>query len=93
MRNVLKHEKKLYILETDVPEEEHLASAPKAERDAYKKHINDVNESACLMLATINSELQKKHENMIIFYMIEPLNMIYQEQARHERFEVSKALF
>jgi hypothetical protein len=45
------------------------------------------------MLATMNSELQKQHENMAAFDMIEHLKMLYQEQARHERFEVSKALF
>ena len=45
------------------------------------------------MLATMNSELQKQHENMATFDMIEHLKMLYQEQERHERFEVSKALF
>jgi len=80
-------------LETPVPEEEPPSSAPKAERDAYKKHVDDANETACLMLATMNSELQKQHENMAAFDMIEHLKMLYQEQARHERFEVSKALF
>ncbi|KAI5437995.1 hypothetical protein KIW84_023937 [Lathyrus oleraceus] len=93
LRIALKHDRKLYILEKPVPEEEPLNSAPKAERDAYKKHVDDANETACLMLATMNSELQKQHENMAVFDMIEHLNMLYQEQARHERFEVSKALF
>ncbi|KAI5433022.1 hypothetical protein KIW84_020354 [Lathyrus oleraceus] len=69
------------------------SSAPKAKRDAYKKHVDDVNETACLMLATMNSELQKQHDNMAAFDMIEHLKMLYQEQARHKRFEVSKALF
>ncbi|KAI5438025.1 hypothetical protein KIW84_023949 [Lathyrus oleraceus] len=64
MRIILKHDKKLYVLETPVPEEEPPSSAPKAERDAYKKHVDDANETSCLMLATMNSELQKQHENM-----------------------------
>ncbi|KAI5431046.1 hypothetical protein KIW84_035266 [Lathyrus oleraceus] len=51
--------RKLYVLEKPVPEEEPSSSAPKAERDAYKKHVDDANETACLMLATMNSELQK----------------------------------
>ena len=62
-------------METPVPEEEPPSSAPKAERDAYKKHVDDAN------------------ENMAAFDMIEHLKMLYQEQARHERFEVSKAFF
>ncbi|PNX85475.1 copia protein (gag-int-pol protein), partial [Trifolium pratense] len=45
------------------------------------------------MLATMTAELQKQHENMAAFDMIEHLKTLYQEQARHERFDVSKALF
>ncbi|KAI5435228.1 hypothetical protein KIW84_021878 [Lathyrus oleraceus] len=54
LRIVLKHDKKLYVLETPVPQEEPPSSALKAERDAYKKHVDDANETACLMLATMN---------------------------------------
>jgi hypothetical protein len=93
LRTVLKHDRKLHVLEKPVPEEEPPSFAPKAERDVYKKHVDDANETACLMLATMNSELQKQHENMSAFDMIEHLKLLYQEQARHERFEVSKALF
>jgi hypothetical protein len=59
LRIVLKHDRKLYVLEKLVPEEEPLSSAPKEERDDYEKHVDDANETACLMLATMNSELQK----------------------------------
>ncbi|PKI51371.1 hypothetical protein CRG98_028232 [Punica granatum] len=38
-------------------------------------------------------ELQKQHENMRAHDMIVHLRQLYQEQARHERFEISKALF
>ncbi|KAI5411381.1 hypothetical protein KIW84_056459 [Lathyrus oleraceus] len=75
----------MYVLEKPVPEEEPPSSAPKAGRDAYKKHVDDASETACLMLATMNSELQKQHENMATFDMIKHLKMLYQEQARHER--------
>ncbi|KAI5438121.1 hypothetical protein KIW84_024023 [Lathyrus oleraceus] len=50
LRIVLKHDRKLYVLEKPVSEEEPPSSAPKAERDAYKKHVDDANETACLML-------------------------------------------
>ncbi|KAI5446084.1 hypothetical protein KIW84_014069 [Lathyrus oleraceus] len=55
MRIVLQHDRKLYVLEKPVREEQPPSFAPKAERDAYKKHVNDANETACLMLATMNS--------------------------------------
>ncbi|PKI52912.1 hypothetical protein CRG98_026743, partial [Punica granatum] len=41
----------------------------------------------------MDSELQKQHENMKVYDMIVHLRQLYQEQARHERFEISKALF
>ncbi|KAI5387652.1 hypothetical protein KIW84_073656 [Lathyrus oleraceus] len=93
LRIVLKHDRKLYVLEKPVPEEEPPSSAPKEERDAYKKLVDDANETACIMLATMNSELQKQHENMATFDMIKHLKMLYQEQARHERFEFQKPFF
>ncbi|WJX77911.1 hypothetical protein P8452_61179 [Trifolium repens] len=93
LRIVLKHDNKLYALEEPVPEEEPANNAPRAKKDAYKKHVEDANEAACLMLATMNSELQKQHENMNAVEMIEHLKTLYAEQARHERFEVSKSLF
>ena len=93
LRIVLKQERKMYVLEGPLPEEAPAANAPRAERDAYAKHQNDAIDVGCLMLATMNSELQKQHEEMVAFDMIEHLKELYQEQARHERFETSKALF
>ncbi|KAK2382606.1 hypothetical protein QL285_070128 [Trifolium repens] len=93
LRIVLKNEKNLYVLEEPVPEEAPASSATRAEKDAYKKHVDDTLEVSCLMLATMNSELQKQHENRDAFTMIGHLKMLYEEQARHERFEVSKTLF
>ncbi|KAK8600565.1 hypothetical protein V6N12_050418 [Hibiscus sabdariffa] len=45
------------------------------------------------LLATMNSELQKQHENMVAYEMIQNLKEIYEGQARQERYETSKALF
>ncbi|PNX91697.1 hypothetical protein L195_g047830, partial [Trifolium pratense] len=84
---------KLYVLDEPLHEEAPPVGAPRAKRDAYSKHFNDVVEVSCIMLATMTVELQKQHENMVAFNMIEHLKTLYQEQARHERFDVSKALF
>ena len=54
---VLTQERKLYVLDGLVPEQPPLSSAPRADRDAYQKHLNDVVDVGCLMLATMNSEL------------------------------------
>ncbi|KAK8610699.1 hypothetical protein V6N13_081855 [Hibiscus sabdariffa] len=47
----------------------------------------------CLMLATMTPELQKQHEYMVAYEMIQNLKEIYEGQARQERYETSKALF
>ena len=44
------------------------------------------------MLTTMNSELQKKFEEMEAFDMMVHLEGIFQEQARRERFTTTKAL-
>ena len=44
------------------------------------------------MLATMSSELQKDLENMEAYDMIFNLKEIFQQQARKERYETTKAL-
>ena len=92
LRIVLKQERKLYIIEQLVPNEPP-TNASRADRDAYKKHLDDMVDVGCLMLATMNPELQKQHEDMVAYEMIEHLKELYQGQARQERFDISKALF
>ncbi|KAK9002668.1 hypothetical protein V6N11_060252 [Hibiscus sabdariffa] len=48
---------------------------------------------SCLMLATMSPELQKQHEDMNAYNMIQNLKEIYKGQARKERYETSKVLF
>ncbi|KAG8481078.1 hypothetical protein CXB51_025801 [Gossypium anomalum] len=65
----------------------------RADKDAYKKHLDEMVDVRCLMLATMNSELQKQHEDMVAYDMIEHLKELYRGQARQERFDISNALF
>ncbi|XP_017621219.1 uncharacterized protein LOC108465401 [Gossypium arboreum] len=92
LRIVLKQERKLYVIEQPLPNEP-LANASRADRDAYKKHFDDMVDVGCLMLATMNPELQKQYEDMVAYDMIEHLKELYQGQSRKERFNISKALF
>ncbi|XP_052885251.1 uncharacterized protein LOC128293778 [Gossypium arboreum] len=92
LRIVLKQERKLYVSEKSLPDEPP-ANASRADKDAYKKHLDDMVGVGCLMLATMNPELQKQHEDMVAYDMIEHLKELYQGQARQERFVISKALF
>lgn len=68
MRIVLKHEKMVYVLEGPIVLEPPTNS--KVEKDAYKKRQDDVLDVSYIMLATMNSRLQKQHKNMEAFDMI-----------------------
>ncbi|XP_017613650.1 uncharacterized protein LOC108458763 [Gossypium arboreum] len=92
LRIVLKQERKLYVIEKPLPDEPP-ANASRADKDAYKKHLDEMVNVGCLMLATMNPEFQKQHEDMVAYDMIEHLKELYQGQARQERFDISKALF
>ena len=56
LRIILKHEKKLYVLDQPIPEEPP-ANALRDQRDAYRKHSDDSLEVGCLMLATMSPDL------------------------------------
>ena len=89
---VLKQERKEYVIEEPVPIEP-AANAPRAEKDNYKKHMEDMIDVDCLMLATMSPELQKQHEDFLAYEMLQNLREIYEGQAHQERYETSKALF
>ncbi|KAL4362694.1 hypothetical protein GQ457_04G021260 [Hibiscus cannabinus] len=89
---VLKHERKEYVIEEPIPNDPGV-NAPRADKDKFKKHMDDMVYVRCLMLATMTLELQKQHEDMVSYEMIQNLKDIYEEQARQERYETSKALF
>ena len=57
LRIVLKQERKMYVLDNEIPNEPPANNALQAERDAYSKHLNDFVDVTCLMLTTMNSEL------------------------------------
>ncbi|KAE8645946.1 hypothetical protein Csa_018204, partial [Cucumis sativus] len=50
-------ERKLYILDEALPNEEPGARATKAQKNAYSKHYNVYIDVTCLMLACMNSKL------------------------------------
>ncbi|KAK8701847.1 hypothetical protein V6N13_020225 [Hibiscus sabdariffa] len=92
LRIVLKQERKEYVIEEPVPDEP-AVNAPRADKDKFKKHMDDILDVRCLMLATMTPELQKEHEDIVAYEMIQILKEIYEGQARQERYETSKALF
>jgi hypothetical protein len=84
--------KKKYILETTYPDEP-ADNASDADRSAYEKHTNDSLDDSCLMLATMSSELPKQYEYTDAHTMVVGLRGMFMNQARVERYEISKSLF
>ena len=92
LRIVLRQEKKEYVLEqpypNDLPD-----NATDADRTAYEKHIDDAVNMSCLMLATMSPDLQKQYEHTDGYNMIGELCGMFENQARVERYNISKSLF
>ena len=91
LRIVLRQERKEYILDQPIPKEP-AANAPRAQKDAYNKHLNDSVDVTCLMLGCMESELQKQLMEMEAYTMIGHLKEMFQEKAKTERFNTIKAL-
>ncbi|KAL4353174.1 hypothetical protein GQ457_06G018450 [Hibiscus cannabinus] len=80
MRIVLNQEKKEYVIKEPVSNEPD-TNAPRANKHKFKKHMDDMLDVGCLMLATMTSKLQKQHEYMVAYEMIQNLKEIFERQA------------
>jgi len=87
IRMITRYEDKEYVLDEklekiipDVATPEELAAFEAHERDATKVH--------CIMLATMNLELQKSYEDMYPYEMHQDLLDRYHQSARQERYEI-----
>ena len=76
LRIVLKQERKEYILDQSVPDEP-ATNAPKAQKDAYSKHLNDSIDVTCLMLGCMDSNLQKQLMEMDAYTIIGHLKEMF----------------
>jgi hypothetical protein len=93
LRIVLRQEKKEYVLDTPCPDEPQNVAHNTSAYRAYVKHADDSVDVQCLMLACMNSELQKQYETTNPYDMIIGLRGMFENQARVDRFNTSKSLF
>jgi hypothetical protein len=92
VRIFLKQEKKLYVLENLVPN----APAKDAEEEVkneYQSHVDDDEQAAYVMLASMSPELQRQRENMDAHAMIMHLKELFEWTNKTKRYEYSKELF
>jgi hypothetical protein len=85
-------EKTEYVLSELYPEDLP-AGLSATNRKAYEKRCNDVLNVSYLMLATMSPDLQKQYEHVDAYTMIQGLHGTFENQARAERYNISKALF
>ena len=76
LRIAVMQERKLYVLDEPIHKEP-TVNAPRAQRDTYIKHQNDSVDVKGLMLATMESELQKQMVDIEAFIMIARLKEMF----------------
>ena len=78
LRIILRQECKSYIIDIPPPAPS-AANATRAQQNDYHKRIDDATDVVSLMLEKMNVELQKQHEHMDAFSMLEHLKTMFQE--------------
>ncbi|KAI3522610.1 hypothetical protein L1887_00532 [Cichorium endivia] len=82
----LRFEHKEYVLETELVEIDNDNATPE-EITQYAKHTDDATKVACIMIATMNPELQRIYEDYWPYEMHKELAEKFRKQDRIERRE------
>ncbi|KAL8101584.1 hypothetical protein AgCh_033472 [Apium graveolens] len=90
--NYIRVEKLEYVLDSPKPTER-ASDVHNDEHVVYHKWIDDANVAQCIMLASMNIELQKQHEHMDAHTILMHLQELYDVAGRTARYEISKELF
>ncbi|KAK8675759.1 hypothetical protein V6N13_033822 [Hibiscus sabdariffa] len=75
MRIVLNQERKEYVIIKTVPNEPG-TNSPRASKDKFEKHMDDMLDVGCLVLATITLELQKQQDTPVGAHVIKMMGYI-----------------
>ncbi|XP_019455150.1 PREDICTED: uncharacterized protein LOC109356281 [Lupinus angustifolius] len=92
LRIVLMHEKLIDMIDKP-PMPEPIDNDDVDAVGSYKKYLEDLMSTKCLMLASMSSELQRQHEDMDPTDIIAHLKKMYGAQSRTTRYQLSKTLF
>ena len=92
LKIVLEHERILYILTNQAPEEL-VANAPRAARDTYMKWLNVRMTMHCVIWTAMNDELSRKFEDAQSEEIIQMLNESFGTSKDTERHKISCAVF
>ena len=89
---VLRQEKKEYVLNTPSPAAEPKTGGTADELTQYIKHKEDELDVQNLLVGIMSPELQRRFMDTKTYDMCQQLKNMFQEQARVERFKVTKSL-
>jgi len=59
----------------------------------FQKYLDECLTAKCIILASMSSELERQHQDMDPYEIVEHLKKMYGGQSRTARFQLSKALF
>ncbi|KAL4573827.1 hypothetical protein LXL04_020646 [Taraxacum kok-saghyz] len=89
LRIALRYEDKEYLIDHDLP---YLDEECTEEEKKVYDHDTESRKVACIMMASMTSELQKGFDNVGSFELIGQLREMFQQQARQERYGVVESL-
>ncbi|GAB2295499.1 hypothetical protein Dimus_038359 [Dionaea muscipula] len=92
MRIVLRYEKLSDVLNQPVMKPPAEGCDPEV-TGAWNTWLERDNEVQCIMLVSMNNELQKHYENFHVVEIVDNLKVVYGEYTQNESYEISKALF
>jgi hypothetical protein len=92
LRIVLRQEKTEYVLTEPYPDDLPVGLTA-IDHKAHEKHCDDALNVSYLMLATMSPDMQKQYEHVDAYTMIHGLRGMFKNQARDERYNISKDLF
>ncbi|GJY83904.1 hypothetical protein Tco_0497280 [Tanacetum coccineum] len=93
LRIVLRYEKKIKFVEQPTGPAHDPKTADPNTIDKYYETVNLEQEVACLMLSSMSPDLQRTLEKYNAYDMLKELKTIFEEQAKHELFEIVKSFY
>ncbi|CAH9100595.1 unnamed protein product, partial [Cuscuta europaea] len=95
VRLVLRQENIEYVLDTPVPKIPDANSPEFATFDLTdrEKHVTDAKTVQCVMLAAMSTELQRQHDRMSAFEMLEHLKSLFDSESQTLEYELLTDIF
>ncbi|CAH9082213.1 unnamed protein product [Cuscuta europaea] len=95
VRLVLRQENIEYVLDTPVPKIPDANSPEFATFDltTREKHVTDAKTVQCVMLAAMSMELQRQHDRMSAFEMLEHLKSLFDSESQTLEYELLTDIF